>query len=273
MSRNIIPLLPYRQWEVSRADRPRLLAMQGMVVFWARFARQTICVSHDAQVRLARLARVRAERLRVIPHGVRPYDEVPACSTRELEAIRSRPYLLYVGQPAPYRRTRELFLAYSELSARRTDIPPLVVIGSARAADAAYERECMRCLEPAIQRKQVLVLGQLDHDDVLALMAKAHAFLYPSVHENCPNVVLEALAAGRVAVYADIPPVRELAADAGIFVDDLGGPSLVEAIERASFDDGLRRKIATAARCRAGHFTWERAAKETVAVLDSVLDG
>jgi alpha-1,3-rhamnosyl/mannosyltransferase len=117
------------------------------------------------------------------------------------------------------------------------------------------------------------VLGQISHADVLALMATAHAFLYPSVHENCPNVVLEALAAGRVAVYSDIAPVRELAGDAGLFVADPRPGNLTSAIERASFDAAHRQGVAVEARRRAARFTWERTADRTAAALDELFEG
>lgn len=273
MSRNIIPLLPIRQWEVSRADRPRLRAMKAVIVLWARFARRTICVSHDARARLAKLASVDPARIPVIAHGVASVDERILCSTPELEALRSEPYLLHVGQPMAYRRTKELFRAYSEVALQRPDLPPLVVAGAARGPDASYERECLKSLDSAIRSNRARMLGHVHHADVLSLMAKAHAFLYPSVHENCPNVVLEALAAGRVGVYADIPTVRELADDAGVFVRDGGLPTLAEAIERAAFDQAARADIARRALARAPRFTWELTAEHTATVLDEVFAG
>jgi glycosyltransferase involved in cell wall biosynthesis len=99
-------------------------------------------------------------------------------------------------------------------------------------------------------------------------MSTAHAFLYPSVHENCPNVVLEALAAGRVGVYADIAPVRELTGEAGLFVRDPGPLTLSDAIEEAAFNEPRRLGIAQQASQRAKLFTWARTAEATAAMLE-----
>jgi glycosyltransferase involved in cell wall biosynthesis len=241
--------------------------MQAIVILWARLARKTICVSLDARTRLARLARVAPGKIPVVPHGVATLDERTPCSTPELEALRKSRYLLYVGQPTAYRRTMELFRAYSALVARGSEVPPLLAAGAARASDIAYERACIRELEPAVRKGRAHLLGQVSHADVLSLMTRAHAFTYPSVHENCPNVVLEALAAGRVGVYADIAPVRELAEEAGIFVPDPHPPKLVEAIERASFDEKRRTRISREALRRAAYFTWDRTAERTAEIL------
>jgi glycosyltransferase involved in cell wall biosynthesis len=268
MSRNIIPLLPHKDWEVSAPDRPRLLAMRALVVLWARLARRTICVSQDARARLARVAGVDASSIPVIPHGVESIDPSVPCVSPDLEALRSGPYILHVGQPTAYRRTKQLFEAYASLVASGEDVPPLFVAGRARPSDVGYERECLRILEPALRRERARMLGQVKHDDVLALMSKAHTFVYPSVHENCPNVVLEALAAGRVSVYADIAPVRELADDAALYVPNPSGPELASAIRIATSDDVSRRSLSARAVERAAQFTWERTADSTAAVLD-----
>jgi alpha-1,3-rhamnosyl/mannosyltransferase len=190
------------------------------------------------------------------------------CTNPELEKIRRTKYLLHVGQPIAYRRTRELVAAYSLAAARRVDLPPLVVVGKARPQDAAYERSCRDLLEPLVREGRAHLLGQVPHSDVLALMASAHAFVYPSVHEDCPNVVLEALAAGRVSAFADIPAVRELAAAAAVLVRDPRPEPLAAAIERVVYDEPLRAQLATAARARAACFTWDRTAERTLEIFE-----
>lgn len=269
MSRNIIPLLPMRMWEVSRADMMRVLALRGNLMLWARTARKTIAVSKDAQMRLARLARVAPDSIPVIPHGVGPAPTSTPVGERRHESVRRQPYLLHVGQPTAYRRTRELFQAYARLADERPDLPPLLAAGTARRVDASYERTCTDLLESAVLRGQAHLLGQISHSEVMDLMAEAHAFLYPSVHENCPNVVLEALGAGRVGVYSDIPTIRELAGGAGIFVPTPSAENLAPAIVRASFDLQLRADVSREARLRAALFSWERTANLTAAALDA----
>jgi glycosyltransferase involved in cell wall biosynthesis len=268
MSRNLIPLLPIDEWEVSEADRPRMLALRGLIAMCGRAARTSICVSQHARERLSALARIDVNDIVTIPHGVDPV-EARAASTPACERHRGTRYALYVGQPIAYRRALELFQAYVLLEKRRPDVPPLVVLGGARPQDVEYERLCMEALAPLVARGKAYVLGQVSHADVQALMASAHAFLYPSVHEDCPNVVLEALSAGRVGVYADIPAVRELAAGAGIYVRDPRPPALVEAIERALFDEGSRARISAEAEQRAALFTWQRTAERTAEALEA----
>jgi glycosyltransferase involved in cell wall biosynthesis len=97
--------------------------------------------------------------------------------------------------------------------------------------------------------------------------------VYPSVQEDCPNVVLEALSAGRVGVYADIPAVRELAGDAAVFVRDPQPERLARALERAVLDEPLRSRLSGEARARGALFTWDRSAQRLVAILDEAFSG
>jgi glycosyltransferase involved in cell wall biosynthesis len=267
-SRNIIPLLPIETWEVSEADRGRLLAVRLLLVLWARASRGRICVSEHARQRLSALAGVAIGEIAAIPHGTDPASP-RACSDAALERIRVRPYILHVGQAVAYKRTLELVRGYARLAARRSDLPPLVMVGRARAADQEYERLCLAELDPLIASGRAIALGQVPHPEALALMASAHAFVYPSVHEDCPNVVLEALAAGRVGVYADIPAVRELAGDAALYVRDPQPEPIAQALEAGVFDPNLRIRLGAEATRRAGQFTWGETVRRTIDELDA----
>jgi glycosyltransferase involved in cell wall biosynthesis len=264
MSRNVIPLLPYDEWELSDWDRARLLGMRTLVSSMARHARAVICVSEHARQRLAVLADIPVDRIAVVQHGVTLPPEVAP-----LQPLGESSYVLYVGQAIPYRRTRELFAAYRRLASRAAGVPPLWVVGKAKAADEPYERECRAILEPLERSGKARWLGQRAHREVLELLSSAHAFVYPSVHEDCPNVVLEALAAGRPSVLADIPAVRELAQDAAVCVADPGESSLASELERVIFDQGLRERLSAESRRRAGLFSWERTIERTAHVLES----
>ena len=273
MSRNIIPLLPMDTWEVGAQDRLRLLAVRLLLPPLVRNARRTICVSHHGQRALAALAGVAPERIAVIPHGIEMLGDAPRGVSPVVERLRGRPFILHAGQPVPYRRTKELVRAYKDLARRRGDFPPLVLAGKARAVDADYERECLAVLEPLIAEGRAVVTGQLSHADTRALMRSASVFVYPSVHEDCPNVVLEALQAGRTCVLADIPANRELAGDAAVFVRDPWPLKLAEAIERVAFDEKLRSELSAAATARARTFTWDLTAQRTVHVLEEAFLG
>ena len=68
-SRNIIPLLDPRDWEVSRDERPRLHALRQLFRVSARLSPRVVCVSQHARERLLKLSRAEPGSIAVVPHG------------------------------------------------------------------------------------------------------------------------------------------------------------------------------------------------------------
>ena len=75
------------------------------------------------------------------------------------------------------------------------------------------------------------------------------------------------MAAGIPVACSDIPPLREVAGDAALFFDPLDEDAISIALDRIVTDAPLRAQLSQAGPKRAGLFTWERAARETLAAL------
>jgi glycosyltransferase involved in cell wall biosynthesis len=264
MARNIIPLLPPDTWEVSPAELARNHMLRVIFAAQARVARRVICVSQHAAARL-RLLSGRSDGIDVVPHGCAPVRTTDPTDDRVRDIVR-RPFLLSVGQPTPYRRVDELILAMNHLG--KDDAPPLVLVGDAREIDHAYAARCAALAEPLERSGRVIRLGQLRSPDVLALTAAATLIVYPSVHEDCPNVILEAMAAGKAIICADIPATRELADGVACFVEDPRAATLASAIRDLMGDDAGRQELAGRALERSSHYDWQRSAERTAEALE-----
>lgn len=91
-------------------------------------------------------------------------------------------------------------------------------------------------------------------EDMPAVLAGAHAVCFPSYYgEGVPKAVLEAAAAGRALVVADIPGSRAVVEDgvSGLVVPPRDPVALAAALRRLADDPALRRRCAAAARQRA----------------------
>jgi glycosyltransferase involved in cell wall biosynthesis len=101
--------------------------------------------------------------------------------------------------------------------------------------------------------------------DVAALIQNAGALVQPSVYEGFGLLVIEAMACGCAVVATDIPPFREIADGAALLVprDDVGA---LTAAVRDVVTSGRRRALAESGLARAGQFSWDRCARETLDV-------
>jgi glycosyltransferase involved in cell wall biosynthesis len=107
----------------------------------------------------------------------------------------------------------------------------------------------------------------IPRDELLQLYSRAQAFVYPSTFEGFGMPVLEAMAAGIPVACSDIPPLREVAGGAALFVDPLSEDAIAGALDRIVTDAQLRSNLIEAGPERARKFSWERAARETLAAL------
>ena len=213
------------------------------------------------------------ERVAAVPHGCSPrfrprapVDISAALADHGLEPGR---YALYVGTVEPRKNIACLLDAYESLPRALRQARPLVLSG-----DFGWNSEALhQRMRTARQQGWVQYLGYVPDTLLPALYAGARVFVYPSRYEGFGLPVLEAMASGTPVVCSDIPPLVEVAADSGLMAAVADVDGLRAAIEQALTDDDWWQAAREAGLARASTFTWERTARETVAVYRRALTG
>ncbi len=82
-----------------------------------------------------------------------------------------------------------------------------------------------------------------------------------------PNILLEAMASGLTIASSSRGPMPEILGDAGVYFDPEAPASIAAAIERLLEDWQLGAALAEGARRRAGAYSWERAARDTLELI------
>jgi glycosyltransferase involved in cell wall biosynthesis len=120
-------------------------------------------------------------------------------------------------------------------------------------AGGAYDDEFLRLIR---ERPWCIFGGMADRTQLKAHFREAAALALPSLEDNCPMVVLEAMAAGVPVVAAKVGGVPDLIEDGknGFFCDPLDARSMAEGVARILKDKSLARTLARrakeeAARC------------------------
>jgi glycosyltransferase involved in cell wall biosynthesis len=205
-----------------------------------RRAQRVLTVSERTRHDLEELYGVPPAKVVVTPNGV---------DARFAPGGEDRGYLLFVG--AIQGRKDPL----AALAAARDAGLPLVVVGP--------EKE--PALARALRDGGADLRGWVGGDELLRLYREASALVFPSRYEGFGLPVLEAMASGTPVVATDDAAVREVAGDAALYAarDALGA-----AVRRAREE---RARLAVAGVERARRFSWEAAARATLAVYDEVL--
>lgn len=202
------------------------------------------------------------------------YEGVHARFRREsadsMAAVRHRyglpeRYILSVGTIEPRKNLTSLLEAYHNLKKGRSE-SGLVIVGKKGWLYADFFR---RLHELGLE-DEVLFPGFVPDDDLPAFYSAADLFVFPSLYEGFGLPVLEALACGTPVVASNAASLPEVAGEAALLVD----PSSVEALVRAMLDvlnsSELRDDLRARGPIQAAKFTWQRAARETLAVYMSL---
>jgi glycosyltransferase involved in cell wall biosynthesis len=165
-------------------------------------------------------------------------------------------YILTVGETSPRKGYGVIIQALARVGSTVE-----LVMGGPPAGD----EERLRALAAELHvTAHVTRLGAVTDAMLAGLYSNALALCFPSVAEGFGLPVLEAMAAGVPVLATDIAPVRELAADAALYLPGDDADAWAEAIEAVAGDPSLRDRMSTKGRERAAVHTWERTAEATL---------
>jgi glycosyltransferase involved in cell wall biosynthesis len=114
-------------------------------------------------------------------------------------------------------------------------------------------------------------LGSLTPGQLARWMQQASIYVAPALYEPFGLSVLEAARAGCALVLGDIASLREIWADAALFVPPRDHDALADTLQRLIDDGALRREMAARAGKRARRFTAARMAARYVAAYAALL--
>jgi L-malate glycosyltransferase len=94
------------------------------------------------------------------------------------------------------------------------------------------------------------ITGIISRQEVLAYLPHFDIFAIPSLHDGCPNALLEAMLAGNAIVGSNVDAIGEILADgtSGLVVEPANSEDLAIAIETLAIDSKLRQKFGKGAR-------------------------
>lgn len=171
-------------------------------------------------------------------------------------------YLLYVGDSEWRKNLRRVLEALVKLD---SDIR-LVLVGKRARGDAVLHG----WIRELGLEGRVMAPGFVPDEDLPPLYGAAEAFLFPSLYEGFGLPVIEAMACGCPVITSNVSSMPEIAGDAALLVDPTDVKQIAEAIKKVLNGNGVKSALSEAGVRRADFFSWEKSAKETVALIRSV---
>jgi glycosyltransferase involved in cell wall biosynthesis len=255
-------------WGSSRLDR---LNHQLLVPGFCRRAAAIIVVSHNIKNDLVRYLGVDPRKIRVVYYGLSTLFR-PVRDPERLESARRRyglpeRFLLYVGQIYPAKNFGGILRAFARLRSR---LPHKLVVAGEPRSD--YEKE-LALIDELGLREDVRFTGWVSQEELPALYSLADVFVFPSLYEGFGIPLLEAMACACPIVTASVGSPPEVTDGAAVLVDPRDVEAIAEAVLRVVSEPALRARLVERGLERAHAFTWERCARQTLDVLESLAAG
>jgi glycosyltransferase involved in cell wall biosynthesis len=224
-----------------------------------RKANAIICNSRFTAGELVRLVGVEASRIEVISLGVdEAWFSVPA-SPRP----HGKPYFVFVGNVKAYKNIQGLIAAFGELTKKLPH--DLVIVGKKEGfitGDRSVEEMA------AALGERVKFAGLVGDALLKRYVACAEALVLPSFYEGFGLPPLEAMACGCPAIVASSASLPEVCGDAALYCDPASAADIAAKMLQVATDSGLRAQLRDKGREHARRFSWDRCARETLALIE-----
>jgi glycosyltransferase involved in cell wall biosynthesis len=188
---------------------------------------------------------------------------VEPTATAAQRILQTRPYALYVGTLQPRKNLPRLLQAYQKLWQMAPLDWDLVIAGGTGWGDEPLQA----WVQAASLADQIHFVGYVPDTELIALYRGARFFCLPSLFEGFGLPILEAQSYGVPVMTANNSALPEIAGDAALLVDPTDVDAIAAAMLRLSQDETLRQQLIAAGYANVKRFSWEKAARETLAVL------
>lgn len=259
MFRNMIPFDPSLVRSMPWGwQRLRNLILRRVMLRSLAQADLSIFISDHARALIERLAHI--PNPVTIPHGIgdafrtagRPMPRPPGAPAGE--------YLLYVSRFDIYKHHREVVQAFAALPASGRDSLRLVFLGETNMPEAAPVAELVHRLG---LDDRVLMPGAVPYSSLPGWYQHARLIVFASSCENCPNILLEAMGAGRPVLSSDVMPMPEFGGPGLVYFSPTDPKTLTDALRSILESPDSAKRVATAAGDRSWRYEWSRTAFET----------
>lgn len=251
----------------------------------AKRAHAILTDSHASAQDIERLLAIPREKIHVVHLAADARYQPP--TDRELARVRAKhklpeKFVLYLGGFDVRKNVTRVIETWKRIQTtdggRRaaglgleTEDSKLVIAGKLPESASAFFPDVRGMVAAAGLTEQVSFVGFVTEEDKPALYGAAEVFLYPSHYEGFGLPPLEAMASGTPVIVSNASSLPEVVGQAGILLAPDDAEGWARALGELVQNEGQRSELSARGLAQARRFSWERTARETLAVYRSVV--
>jgi glycosyltransferase involved in cell wall biosynthesis len=256
---------------------PQLAAYLNKVVPEAVAAADVVAaVSQATSETLIEHFKTPAEKITIIPNGIRPYfrritDPILLSATLYKFGLK-HPLVLGVGTLEPRKNHLGLIKAFHKAQSAGGNKHRPAMLALAGGPGWLYD-ETQQLIAKLKLENKVRFLGRVTELELITLYSMADAFVFPSFFEGFGVPLIEAMACGAPVITSNTSSLPEVAGGAAILIDphnsgQISG-AILQVLESKELQDELRKK----GYAQSQKFTWPNSANKMLSVYEKLFAG
>lgn len=231
-------------------------------------AEAVIAVSQATRHDIHRLLDLPLERIDLVYEAAAPMftplDIAPGttCTINE-QQLCAGSFALFVSTLEPRKNLPTLLRALHICRQRQPGVPYHLVIAGARGW---RDQEIFETVRDLRLYDGLTFLGSVSRAELHWLYNACMFYVNPSLYEGFGLPVLEALACGAACIVSQSSSLPEVAGQAALLLPPLDVEAWAAALARVWHDEQERASLAQRGPAQAARFSWQRAARETLAI-------
>lgn len=240
------------------------------------FVDRIICCSENTRRDLHRFFEIDSKKTCVVYQGVdkniffplKDHEKVVSSLVLKDLGVR-RPYILFVGTIEPRKNLKRLLDAFALIKSEGNFNGDLVVVGM-----KGWKSDD---INPHINNLgiagNVIFTGFVSDSDLRCLYNECEVFVFPSFYEGFGYPILEAMCCGAAVVSSGAASCSEVAGEAAVLIEDPSSVrQIVDAIMTVIGNPDFKRVLRKKSLVNAQNFSFEKNARETLAVYYEVME-
>ena len=171
-----------------------------------------------------------------------------------------------MGRPQPHKNLERLIQAFANLKEKH---PELLLVLAGRK-DKVYDGY-IKTAEHLGVKERVVFTGYVNEGQLKWLYKGCRAYIFPSLSEGFGLPGLEAMRHDAPVISGNATCLPEIYGEAAYYFNPLDVHDMTKSIDTVLTDNNIRNKLIKAGREQVKKYSWEKMARETLAIYEKAL--
>lgn len=255
-------------------NKSDLYQLQSWTKYSVQNAARVLTISNSSKDDIIKAYNISAEKVVTIYPGIKEITtlepRIYGMNQLQDKYHLSGNFILFVGTLQPRKNISRLIEAFAriknhEQTKDNKDLE-LVIIGK---KGWLYE-DILAAPQKHGVENSVKFLENVTDDELTIFYKNALCYVLPSLYEGFGLPVLEAMKQGCPVITSNVSSLPEAGGDAALYVDPEDVEDITQKITQVITDKNLREELVAKGKKQVAKFSWDKAARETLEVLQQV---